>query len=41
MIAAARAGRDMIYYTFANPQFQKSMVEQYEKLVQKKASIGE
>lgn len=40
MIAAARAGRDMIYYTFANPQFQKSMVEQYEKLVQKKASIG-
>ncbi|WKY05237.1 hypothetical protein Q1695_005895 [Nippostrongylus brasiliensis] len=40
MIAAGRAGRDMIYYTFANQRFEVSMSELYEKLVQKKATVG-
>ncbi|KAK6018455.1 poly glycohydrolase [Ostertagia ostertagi] len=41
MLAAARAGRDMIYYTFANKRFEISMNELYEKLLHKKATIGE
>ncbi|KAL6740254.1 hypothetical protein Aduo_013626 [Ancylostoma duodenale] len=40
MIAAAKVGRDMIYYTFSNEQFERSMNEHYEKLVQKKATVG-
>ncbi|VDL79560.1 unnamed protein product [Nippostrongylus brasiliensis] len=40
MIAAGLAGRDMIYYTFANQRFEVSMSELYEKLVQKKATVG-
>ncbi|KAK5965973.1 Poly glycohydrolase, partial [Trichostrongylus colubriformis] len=40
MLAAARAGRDMIYYTFANKQFEISMNELYEKLLYKKATVG-
>lgn len=41
MIAAAKVGRDMIYYTFSNEEFERSMNEHYEKLVQKKATVGE
>ncbi|EPB77283.1 poly glycohydrolase [Ancylostoma ceylanicum] len=40
MIAAAKVGRDMIYYTFSNEEFERSMNEHYEKLVQKKATVG-
>ncbi|KAE9411911.1 hypothetical protein Angca_006309, partial [Angiostrongylus cantonensis] len=40
MMAAAHAGRDMIYYTFSSRSFEYSANEQYEKMVQKKASVG-
>ncbi|KJH49243.1 poly glycohydrolase [Dictyocaulus viviparus] len=40
MMAAARACRDMIYYTFGNPSFEYSVIEQYEKLIHKKATVG-
>ncbi|KAK6750088.1 hypothetical protein RB195_002213 [Necator americanus] len=40
MMAAAKVGRDMIYYTFTNEAFEHSMNDQYEKLLQKKATVG-
>uniref|UniRef100_A0A7I5EA99 poly(ADP-ribose) glycohydrolase n=1 Tax=Haemonchus contortus TaxID=6289 RepID=A0A7I5EA99_HAECO len=40
MMAAACAGRNMIYYTFANKQFEISMNEHYEKLLNKKVTVG-
>ncbi|CAJ0602073.1 unnamed protein product [Cylicocyclus nassatus] len=40
MMAAAKVGRAMIYYTFSNEMFEASMNNLYEKLVQKKATVG-
>ncbi|EPB77284.1 poly glycohydrolase [Ancylostoma ceylanicum] len=40
MLAAAKAGRAMIYCTFNDKHFESSMIKQYEKLVGMNATIG-
>ncbi|VDM79516.1 unnamed protein product, partial [Strongylus vulgaris] len=39
ILAAAKAGKDLIYYTFNDKKFEKSLIEQYEKMVDLHATI--
>ncbi|KHJ85591.1 hypothetical protein OESDEN_14678, partial [Oesophagostomum dentatum] len=41
IIAAAKARRGLIYCTFHDKPFETSLVEQYEKLLEMGATIGE
>ncbi|VDM83670.1 unnamed protein product, partial [Strongylus vulgaris] len=41
ILAAAKAGKDLIYYTFNDPKLEKSLIEQYEKMVDMHATIGQ
>ncbi|KIH62944.1 hypothetical protein ANCDUO_06767, partial [Ancylostoma duodenale] len=40
MLAAAKAGRAVMYCTFNDKKFEGSMIEQYEKLVEMGATVG-
>ncbi|RCN39090.1 poly glycohydrolase [Ancylostoma caninum] len=40
MLAAAKAGRAVMYCTFNDREFERSMTEQYEKLVEMGATVG-
>ncbi|CAJ0602525.1 unnamed protein product [Cylicocyclus nassatus] len=40
IIAAAKAGRDMIYCTFNNKQFEDSLLNMYDVLLEKNITIG-
>ncbi|EPB77285.1 hypothetical protein ANCCEY_03656 [Ancylostoma ceylanicum] len=40
IIAAAKAGRQMIYYTFGDKKLEISLNKQYEQLVQQETTVG-